>query len=315
MIIFLLSLKIGFGGDVNMGRQLGSMMLLDSTLYPFYRIDSILRANDLNIVNLEGIISEQGGITQIGWERFVAPPVSIKTLIRAKIKIVSVANNHAFDFGKEALINCFEILRENNIHWIGAGMDKNAAYKSLIVEMNGVSVGIVGVTSVSNFQFKIEDRYMLARPDKEMLKRILKLLDTCDYKIIFYHGDLEYNFEPSKNKKNFARWCIENGFDIFIGHHPHIIQPIEIYKKGIIFYSLGNFVFRQNKEDTDKGLFTIFEFFEDSFNVKCFLVKADFFPEIIHNVDEILEKLTNYNGIFLNKNGDEYFFLKFYKGR
>ncbi len=313
MLIILLSLKIGFGGDVNMGRQLGQMMLEDTTLYPFYKIDSLLNSTDLNIVNLEGVISEQGGITQIGWERFVAPPVAINSLKKAKIKIVSVANNHAIDFGKDALINCFEILSSNNIHYIGGGIDRNSSYKILIIQMKGVSVGIVGITGVSNFGFKKEDSYMLARPDKKFLKDIIKIMDTCDYKIVFYHGDTEYNFEPEKSKVNFAKWCIDNGFDIFIGHHPHVIQPIEAYKDGIIFYSLGNFVFRQKFEGTDKGLFTIFEFSEDSLNIECFLIKADYFPEITEDVDEIVQKLKNYNGIMINENGNGRFTIKLKK--
>lgn len=170
------------------------------------------------------------------------------------------------------------------------------ANKIFMIELNGISVGIIGVTNVSNFQFKKEDSCMLARPDKIILKEILKLMDTCDYKIIFYHGDLEYNFVSSKNKIDFARWCIDNGFDIFIGHHPHIIQPIEIYKNGIIFYSLGNFAFRQKIKGIDKGLFTIFEFYVDSFNIKFYIVKADYFPEIIEDNEEI-DNLKNYNNI------------------
>ena len=311
MILFFFSLRIGFGGDVNMGRQLGKMMLEDTTIYPFSKLDSLMNTTDLNIVNLEGIISEQNGITQIGWERFVAPPIAVKSLKKAKIKIVSVGNNHAFDFGKDALINCFDILKSNGIYWIGGGKDKIESFKSLIIEKNGVSCGIVGVTSVSNFLFRLEDSIMIARPEKDMILKVLKIIDTCDYKIIFYHGDNEYNFEPSEKKINFARWCIDNGFDIFIGHHPHIIQPVERYKNGIIFYSLGNFVFRQNKEGTDKGLFLIFDFFEDSLDIKCFLIKADFFPEIINDYSYIIQKLSNYNNIEIKE--DNAFFKIYFK--
>lgn len=71
MLILIFSLKIGFGGDVKMGRNLGSMMLKDTSIYPFFKIDSLMNSTDLNIVNLEGVISEQDGITQIGWERFI----------------------------------------------------------------------------------------------------------------------------------------------------------------------------------------------------------------------------------------------------
>lgn len=115
MLIFIISLRIGFGGDVNMGRQLGQMLLNDTTIYPFFKIDSIMNSTDLNIINLEGVIGEQNGITQIGWERFVAPPIAVNSLKKVNIKIVSVANNHAIDFGKAALMDCFQILKENEI--------------------------------------------------------------------------------------------------------------------------------------------------------------------------------------------------------
>ena len=296
MIFFLIGLVIGFTGDVNMGRTLGKKLLADSTLYPFMHLDSIMHTVDLNVINLEGIISEQNGITQIGWQRFTAPPISVKTLKKGNVKVVSVANNHAIDFGGESLMECFKILKDNGIEWIGGGETYEDAFIPVFIKKGDVSVGIVGVTSVSNYMFRREDSVMLARADTSMIKKILNIMDTVDYRVIFYHGDYEYSLTPSKNKVNFARWCIENGFDLFIGHHPHVPQSIEIYRGKFIFYSLGNFVFKQKRRHTDQGIYLKVYFKKDRIIPYIIPVKADFFPSLYPDESLFIKTLRDISG-------------------
>ncbi len=234
-------------GDVNLGRWLGQRILKGEIDYPFARIQLKKEAADLVFVNLESPISDQKGETGDPKNNlvFTGPPQGIQTLKNAGINIVSTANNHALDYHEGALFETIDRLMKDSIKFIGSGKDKEKLYYPLIIEKNNIKFAIFAVTSFMNFTPKNWRNVVAYADTNKLLPKIKEIRQQVDVVIMSYHGGIEYAEKPAGAVKSFSRWCIDNGIDVFIGHHPHVSYGIEKVKNKIIIHSLGNFVFLQ----------------------------------------------------------------------
>lgn len=230
----------------------------------------------------EGIV---GGHSLI----FGAPSDYIKGLARANFKILSLANNHALDQGLSGISFTKKLLSESGLNTVGAGENQKAAWQSQIIEVRGVKIGFLAASYASfNDGGKSRNDYVARIEDLETLKsKILNLKSKTDIVIVSMHAGKEYTLEPNQAQKNFARAAVDYGANVVVGHHPHWVQPVERYcpksnqpppvkggesssdnslpregevregatRCGLIFYSLGNFVFDQEwSQKTKQGL-------------------------------------------------------------
>lgn len=241
------------GGDVALGRGLGKRILEKPELDPFAGIAPLMKTADVRFVNLECQLSDQGGRT-IHPENhlvFTGPPGGADVLKRAGVDIVSVANNHMWDFGKKAFLETLSNLERVKIQYVGSRPEPNHMYQPEIVEVNGFKLAFFAVTHIWN-QGPIqthEGRYYVAWATFAPLqKRIEKAKRENDFVIVSYHGGGEYGDVPMPWTREFINAAMKGGADVVLGHHPHVPHGVAWYGKRPAFFSLGNLVFEMHSD-------------------------------------------------------------------
>lgn len=236
------------GGDVNLGRQTGQKILAGEIDYPFLNIAETLRSADITFINLESQLIDLGGETESPTSeyRFAGPPEGALTLRNAGIDIVSVANNHMWDYGEDGLRSTLENLRAQEVLSIGASTEPNKRFEPKVLEAKGKKIAFLAITELLNGYENVGAGEFVAFNDSEKLIEVIaSIRDSVDWVIVSLHAGAEYISKPSSQTVELAHALIDAGADVIIGHHPHVPQPIEIYKDKPIFYSLGNFAFWQ----------------------------------------------------------------------
>jgi poly-gamma-glutamate synthesis protein (capsule biosynthesis protein) len=247
--------RLIFAGDVMFSRAVRREILgtHDSSL-PFRKIAPLLKASDIVFVNLESPFSDQGPYPA-GGLIFHAAPEMVEGLQLAGVNIASTANNHARDCGPRGVEFTLAWLRSHGIRPVGSAETEQAAHEGVVFARNGVRFGFLGYTfDQSNGNWKdIDPRIALADP-AAMARDVAALRQRCDVVIVSMHNGVEYQPAPSQAQTAFAHAAIDAGAKLVIGHHPHVVQPSERYRDGLIYYSLGNFVFDQyQREATQHG--------------------------------------------------------------
>ena len=153
--------------------------------------------------------------------------------------VLSIANNHSLGYGSEGLKSTLFALTDESIKY--AGIYNNNKSNITVIEKGGLQFGFAAFNAIQD----IENPNLLADLTLENIKKTydeMKALNL-DFKLLSFHWGNEYSNIPSPDQISLAHNTINPGADIIIGHHPHVIQPVERYKNGIIIYSLGNFIF------------------------------------------------------------------------
>lgn len=242
-----ISVRLVAVGDVNLGRAVGKILLAGDTCFPFSRIDHLFQNADIAFCNLESPLSDQGGETQSRRSNlvFTGPPAGADALKRAGVTIVSIANNHALDYGVDGFHQTVENLHRAGVNFVGTVDSNSLKPKRAIIAVNGLRFAFFAVTDVQNSQNRLWMRYV-AKADTSLLFPCIRALrDSVDFIVLSYHGGVEYQSIPTKATRSFLHAAIDAGVDLVVGHHPHVLQEIEVYHGRYIAYSLGNFVFYQ----------------------------------------------------------------------
>ena len=194
---------------------------------------------------------------------FEADPKAIEGLTYAGFNVVSVANNHALDYGRKVFEDSLERLKKNGIEYIGGGFNSNETFSVKIKEIKGTKIGFLAYTYPKfngiYIPWKPTEREsgvaVIERKELEKIKEdIKKAKKEVDILVISSHWGEEYSSKPNEEQIFFDRAFIDAGADLVIGHHPHVVQPLEKYKNGWIAYSLGNFVFdSKERPETMEG--------------------------------------------------------------
>ncbi|HHV28087.1 CapA family protein [Acetivibrio mesophilus] len=248
--------KIVFVGDILLARGVGEKIETNGYEYPYDNIKRILKDSDITIGNLECAISSRG-TPALKKESllFRAAPENAAALKEAGFDVLNLANNHTMDFGREGLMDTVDFINSAGIKTFGAGKNRETAGKPLYIKVKGTVVGFLGFSAFpSEGYFFLEDQPDVAQVDIESLGEEVKTAkENCDVLIVSFHWGKEFDFYPVESQKSAAHIALDNGADIIIGHHPHVLQGVEIYNGKPIFYSLGNFVFdRQIPRGTDE---------------------------------------------------------------
>lgn len=226
--------------------------------FPFLQIADYLNKADVVFGNLEGPISDKGENVGSIYS-FRHNPKAIEGLTYAGFNILSLANNHAFDYTRKALEDCLINLSDAGIDYVGAGFNEEEAYSPLIKEVKGIKIGFLAYTNLGPEAWKATENNSgiawISENEFEKIKQNIKSAkEKVDVLIVSLHAGEEYQKTPTQFQIDFAKIATDAGADIFVGHHPHVVQPNENYDNGYIFYSLGNFIFDQSfSEETMKG--------------------------------------------------------------
>lgn len=239
---------LAVGGDVNLARECGQAILADPTYDPFGDLGSAWRSAHLRFVNLESQLSDQNGVTQSPRNRliFTGPPGGAEVLARARISLVSTANNHAWDYGRSALLETIDNLERTAVPFVGTGRDREQAYRPVVLRHNGLSVAVFAVTDIWNYgelSTHAGREHVAAAKLAELRDRIAQARREHDFVLLSYHGGQEYLGAPVARTRRFVNAVMALGVDAVIGHHPHVPQGIGWVEGRPVLYSLGNFVF------------------------------------------------------------------------
>ncbi len=243
-------ISLAFVGDIMLDRGVKSVIQKHGGgdyNYPFILITPFLKSFDFVFANLEGPVSQMG-VNRGSIYSFRMSPDSAQALRSANFGIVSVANNHIGDWGEEAMKDTLDFLTKDGVHYAGGGMNQYEAYSPRIVNIKGTKIAFLAFSQFgAGYTEAIGNKIGIAVIDTEKIKRSIAVaVNGSDVVVVSYHFGDEYKKEPNDFQKKFARLAIDSGADIVIGHHPHVVEPVEKYLHGYIAYSLGNFVFDQN---------------------------------------------------------------------
>jgi len=231
-------------GDLFLGNWLEAYIQKDPS-YPYLHIQEILAQGDLLIGNLEAPLSLKGEVYVEKTYTLHCRPQAVKTLKTGGFDGVTLANNHIMDFGPEALFETISVLDSNNIKHAGAGANLQESRTPAFIEKNGLTVALLAYNNTLPLEFNASTtKPGTAQGRWEYIEEDVKAAkSTADLVVVSFHWSAELLKEPKPYQKSLARLCIDSGADIVFGHHPHVIQGIEIYKDRVIAYSLGNFIF------------------------------------------------------------------------
>lgn len=227
-----------FTGDIMLGRSvMGEAIDRNDYLYPFRNVQIFLADADITFGNLENAVINDCPRQYKGSFSFCTTPEIAKGLQESGIDVVTLANNHSYNFGTDG----FE---ETKLNLGNLGI-KSVGWGNLeIIEKEGIRFGFLGfdyVTSQKNIE---ADLNLIKDSDSKV-----------DVLIVSPHWGEEYKPIANNFQTNLVKRMIENGADLIIGHHPHWVQNYEEINGVPVYYSLGNFVFDQMwSEETKKGL-------------------------------------------------------------
>jgi len=249
-----------FVGDIMLDRGVEYMIKkFNNWQWPFLKIADELKTADIVFGNLESPISDKG-IKVGSIYSFQADPKTIDGLILAGFNIMSVANNHAFDYGRQSFEDTLTRLKAAGIDYVGGGFSENETFSPLFKEVNGTKIAFLSYTNLGSQSWKAtEERTGIAWVGSEDLEKIKKDIENAkqqsDILVVSFHTGTEYSKTPNQFQTIFYKSLIDAGADFVIGHHSHVVQPVEKYNQGWIAYSLGNFVFDQGfSKETIQGL-------------------------------------------------------------
>ncbi|MCX5794352.1 MAG: CapA family protein [Elusimicrobia bacterium] len=230
--------------DIRLDGPVGQIIARDGMAAPTAAVRESLRG-DIVMGNLECPVTS-GGIRVMGktWT-FRAPARNLEALKAAGFNLLNIANNHVMDYGPKGFRDTLAALGKEGLPFIGGGKDRSEAERLHIVTVRGLRVGLMGFTSTfPESAWAGPRRPGVAYSDYDRAGGLIReARSRCDVLVVVFHGGTEKADEPNDVQKAFAHLVIDSGADLFIGHHPHVIQPMELYQGKPIIYSLGNFLF------------------------------------------------------------------------
>ncbi len=238
--------------------------------FVFTNIKNELLKADILFGNLEGPISSKGILVGSIYS-FRFSPTSTLALKKTGFDVLSLANNHMLDYQAIALQDTMVNLQKAGIDFVGAGNNTAEAFSLKIKEVQGTKIGFLAFENIGPVNWRAgadktgmawigEAELSSGWDDFNKVKEIImQSKSQVDILAVSLHAGVEYQGLPDDFQKAFAKMAIDAGADLIIGHHPHVVQPLEKYKNGWIIYSLGNFVFDQyfSPETMEGGLLRV----------------------------------------------------------
>jgi poly-gamma-glutamate synthesis protein (capsule biosynthesis protein) len=233
-------------GDVMLGRGVADQphSLDDAATW--------LRRAHLAVGNLECVIT---GDAQPG-PLLQAAPSAVAQMREAGFDVLGLANNHALDLGPEGLEETVSRLRAARMAPLGAGPDPEASLQPLIYEIGGVRLALLAFNAVADPRgAPASSGWTRAEWDEERARAaVAAAAERADAVSVSVHWGYEYETSVDPAQRDAARALLGAGAHLVIGHHPHVVQPVEVHSDRCVAYSLGNFVFDQAQGETDRGL-------------------------------------------------------------
>ena len=245
-------MKFLFVGDVMLGRLVNDILRERPPVYPWGNTLPIFQGVDVRICNLECVISDKGTPWLLTPKvfHFGSDARNVETLKIAGVNAVSLANNHALDYGYDAMLDMLKILDDAGIHHAGAGVNFEEASRPVIFEIGRKKIGFIAFTdNEPDWESATEIPGVFYVPidihDKRA-KRLFEIVrqtrEKTDFLIVSIHWGPNWGYRPQPEHIPFGHTLIDAGADVVFGHSCHVFQGIEIYNDRPVIYSAGDFI-------------------------------------------------------------------------
>jgi poly-gamma-glutamate capsule biosynthesis protein CapA/YwtB (metallophosphatase superfamily) len=244
-------------GDITLGEQVGPTLARLGAGYPWTSVGPLLRRADVTTGNLETAVSTRGTPAPKQYT-FRGPPALLRPLHSlAGFDVLTLANNHAVDFGRLALLDTIRAVRAAGMAPIGAGATASQARRPAIVTAGGLRIAFLGYSDVNPPGFTATpDAPGTARADPaEIAADVHAALRRADVAVCFFHWGVEGRAEPDSRQEAFAADCLRAGASVVLGAHPHVFGPVtRPTRHTLVAWTLGNFVFPSSGAPASTGI-------------------------------------------------------------
>lgn len=271
--------------------------------------------NDLNFCNLEApLILEVNETLRAPFAGYVDFGSFLQ---RSNIGVVSIANNHILEHGTESFRKTIDILDENDVRYIGR--DQGHGPNITFLDVDGLRLAFTGFSDVHGIQ-RIAGTYA-TYSEEQVLATTREMREKgADYIFISLHWGDEYCDIPHIDQIEAAHRFIDNGANVIIGHHPHVIQPVERYRNGLVFYSLGNFLFDMIwSKEVRSGMFVTLYLSPNlgvDYHIRPTLLASDFRPVELReklSLASFWKSMRRHSKLMTNLQNDREAYSRYYK--
>jgi poly-gamma-glutamate synthesis protein (capsule biosynthesis protein) len=213
----------------------------------FRGVAPFFTSSDFGFVNLESPLTN-GGDPQ-GWKDVVIKgnPALAPAMAKSGINVVTMANNHAGDMGDSGLLDSVKYCRKAGVTVVGAGKDLKTAQAGAVIKTDGATTAFLGFSDVLPVGYPATSGSPGTSPGRADINavkaNIRAAAKKADYVFVGWHWNFEYERAPSYLESSEGKAAVDAGADIVFAHHPHLLDGVQAYHGGLIFYSLGNLVF------------------------------------------------------------------------
>lgn len=276
-------------GDMMLGRSITNKGSKNNYKNMFSGVSDLWKDSDYVAGNLECVLLDNASDYEKNDKEIHinAETKTANVLKENGFTLVSLANNHLADFKAKGVVNTLDTLDKVGLKHVGAGRNLTEAAEYDIQEINGVKIATIAVSDIIPKDFAARDSKagILTTKTLKYYQAVKDASEKADLVIANIHWGVEYGMTETEAQQQLARNLINWGVDVVIGSHPHVLQPVEKYGDGIIFYSMGNFVFDQGWSRTKDSM--VLNYYVDengncSFEITPIRIK-DGYPEVTNN--------------------------------
>lgn len=276
-------------GDMMLGRSITNKGSKNNYKNMFSGVSDLWKDSDYIAGNLECVLLDNASDYEKNDKEIHinAETKTANVLKENGFTLVSLANNHLADFKAKGVVNTLDTLDKVGLKHVGAGRNLTEAAEYDIQEINGVKIATIAVSDIIPKDFAARDSKagILTTKTLKYYQAVKDASEKADLVIANIHWGVEYGMTETEAQQQLARNLINWGVDVVIGSHPHVLQPVEKYGDGIIFYSMGNFVFDQGWSRTKDSM--VLNYYVDengncSFEITPIRIK-DGYPEVTNN--------------------------------
>lgn len=282
----------------------------------FKNIKDYTKNADITVGNLETTFAgESRGYT--GYPTFNTPEVLGKNLRDIGVDVVSTANNHCMDKGYSGLVSTLDFLDEYSLSHMGTSRSEEEQDTILVKDVNGIKIAFLSYTYGTNGITVPSDKsYSVNLIDKELIKEHIKLAKAQNVDVICVnmHWGTEYRLKQTSTQEDLADFLFENGVDIILGSHPHVLEPMEkrtitledgSTKDGFVIYSLGNFVSGQIYANTKSTVILDIQITKSN-DEKISIDSVNYTPVYLYDKGTNSKSRTRYTLIDIEKSISDY---------
>lgn len=258
-------INLSFVGDISLADDWEIMPYYDSRNNGVYgilgeKVVDIMNEADIMVANNEFTVSNRGARMPNKYYTFRAYPERLSIYGKIGVDIVSIANNHVYDYGEDAFLDMLGHLKEYDIPYVGGGINREEATSPYYFIANGYKIAFIAATRAEKYILTPEatdtsSGVFRAYDPTLLIETISEVKKTSDFVIVLIHWGREDSHELEQVQIDTGKMYIDAGADLIVGSHAHVLQGMEFYNGKLIAHNLGDFIF--NRETKDTGILSV----------------------------------------------------------